>query len=93
MKNKIGWCNLTFNPVWGCLNVNKCEYCYARKIAKRFAGVRAKQEYDYRLYQTDEEICQGLFASRLRHFLPTFLESQFDKKFPQKPKKYISGRN
>jgi len=34
--NKIGWCDLTFNPVWGCLN--HCEYCYARKIAKRFAG-------------------------------------------------------
>ena len=32
--NKIGWCDMTFNPVWGCLN--HCEYCYARKMAKRF---------------------------------------------------------
>ena len=34
MKNKIGWCDRTFNPVGGCLN--HCEYCYARGIAKRF---------------------------------------------------------
>jgi len=80
---------MTWNPCWGCLN--HCEYCYARKIAKRFASVRAKQEYDYRLYQTDEEICQDLFASRLRHFLPTFLGSQFAKKFPQKTQKIFVG--
>ena len=33
-KTKIEWCDYTWNPVTGCLNT--CEYCYARKIAKRF---------------------------------------------------------
>ncbi len=35
-KTKIDWCDYVFNPVWGCLN--NCEYCYARKIAKRFGN-------------------------------------------------------
>jgi len=33
-KTKIEWCDMTWNPVTGCLH--NCEYCYARKIAKRF---------------------------------------------------------
>ena len=33
MKN-IEWCDMTWNPVTGCLH--GCEYCYARKIANRF---------------------------------------------------------
>jgi protein gp37 len=33
-KTKIDWCDYTWNPVWGCLN--KCEYCYARKINHRY---------------------------------------------------------
>ena len=33
-KNKIGWCNVTWNPVIGCKN--NCEYCYARRINQRF---------------------------------------------------------
>lgn len=35
-NTKIEWCDSTWNPVTGCLN--KCEYCYARKIANRFDG-------------------------------------------------------
>lgn len=35
-KTKIDWCDSTWNPVTGCLH--GCEYCYARKIAKRFEG-------------------------------------------------------
>lgn len=34
-KTKIDWCDSTWNPVTGCLH--GCEYCYARRIAKRFA--------------------------------------------------------
>ncbi|MFA5409066.1 MAG: DUF5131 family protein [Bacilli bacterium] len=36
MSNPIGWCDKTINPITGCLN--GCEYCYARKMAKRQAG-------------------------------------------------------
>ena len=35
-KTKIDWCDSTWNPVTGCLH--GCEYCYARRIAKRFGG-------------------------------------------------------
>lgn len=35
-KSKIEWCDYTWNPVTGCFH--KCEYCYARKQAKRFEG-------------------------------------------------------
>lgn len=35
-KTKIDWCDSTWNPVTGCFH--GCEYCYARRIAKRFGG-------------------------------------------------------
>lgn len=35
-KTKIEWCDSTWNPVTGCFH--KCEYCYARRIARRFGG-------------------------------------------------------
>lgn len=35
MRNtKIDWADATWNPITGCLG--GCEYCYARRIAKRF---------------------------------------------------------
>ena len=34
--SKIDWCDITWNPVTGCLH--NCEYCYARGIAKRFGA-------------------------------------------------------
>lgn len=33
-KTKIDWCDMSWNPVTGCLH--ECEYCYARGIAHRF---------------------------------------------------------
>lgn len=33
-KTKIDWAEYSWNPVTGCLH--GCEYCYARRIAKRF---------------------------------------------------------
>lgn len=35
-KTKIDWADSTWNPVTGCLH--GCEYCYARRIAKRFCS-------------------------------------------------------
>ncbi|MFA5423140.1 MAG: DUF5131 family protein [Phycisphaerae bacterium] len=35
--NKIGWCDKTANPVWGCLG--NCEYCYARGINNRYKRI------------------------------------------------------
>ena len=35
-QTRIDWADSTWNPVTGCLH--GCEYCYARRIAERFAG-------------------------------------------------------
>lgn len=35
-KTKIEWCESTWNPVTGCRH--GCEYCYARRMAERYAG-------------------------------------------------------
>ena len=74
---------MMFNPVWGCRN--KCKYCYARRIAGFRYDQIAEKEYQYMYHRG--EICQGEFANRLRHFVPTFIESNFAKKFPQKTQK------
>lgn len=46
MKNRIGWCNLTWNPVVGCRN--DCEYCYAKKINNRFKFIENWNEPEWR---------------------------------------------
>ena len=41
MENtKIDWCDSTWNPVTGCLH--GCEYCYAKRIARRFGDSAAE---------------------------------------------------
>lgn len=45
-KTKIDWCDSTWNPVTGCLH--GCEYCYARKIAKRFGCANYEDELENR---------------------------------------------
>jgi protein gp37 len=37
---KIEWCDLTINPISGCLH--GCPFCYARSFAKRHAGNERK---------------------------------------------------
>jgi protein gp37 len=37
---RIEWCDLTINPVSGCLR--GCSFCYARRMAKRLAGMERK---------------------------------------------------
>ena len=36
-KTKIEWADRTWNPITGCLH--GCEYCYAKKIARRFGSL------------------------------------------------------
>lgn len=99
MKNKIGWCNTTWNPVWGCNNRRECKkYCYARVFAKRFGRKRAKAEYkDYICdVNSGEDVYDVLRAvdlleQRLKFFIPTFMDSQFYKKLPIKPQRIFVG--
>ena len=93
MTNKIGWCDMTWNPVWGCRN--HCEYCYARRIAKRFAGVIAEKEID-EIYggSIDSNSLIAFYDEKkedIKNFKPTFLHSQFNKKFPKKPQRIFVG--
>lgn len=53
-KTKIDWADATWNPVTGCLH--GCEYCYARRIAKRFGGSRA---YEHLFCAHDPFDCGG----------------------------------
>lgn len=97
MKNKIGWCNLTFNPCWGCNN--HCEYCYAQKMAKWLAKSTAITETFYlvrnKLINQDEiEVILNIknkIEKKIKNFEPVFLESKFNKKFPQKTQKVFVG--
>ena len=82
VKTKIDWCNYTWNPVWGCLKYPPCKYCYARKIAKRFA----KQVVD-KLLKNETQNWKKETEKRLYHFLPTWLPENFKKSFPKKPSK------
>jgi len=79
-KTKIEWCDTVWNPVWGCLN--DCSYCYARKIAKRFAFKIAEKEKEYCL---KNNIRYSDISKDLEEFKPVFLESNFNKKFPKNP--------
>ncbi|GAH34422.1 unnamed protein product, partial [marine sediment metagenome] len=89
MKNKIGWCNTTWNPVWGCLN--KCPYCYAIKINKRFWAKMIEIERDYHFKKHQSWAWTGDQLRDLHDFKPTFLEAQFNKKFPKKPQRIFVG--
>jgi len=79
-RTKIDWCDYTWNPVWGCLT--GCEYCYARKLAKRFW----KQMYIKEL-RFQQKIANEPLRKNLAEFKPVFLQSNFNKKFPGKPSK------
>lgn len=92
-KTKIEWTNQVWNPVWGCLNNGECrKYCYARKIAKRFQYTIYKKECKYRVYHDLGSVYfryEG--KDKLIKFEPIFLESNFQKKFPQKPCRIFIG--
>ena len=86
-KHKIGWCSMTWNPVIGCRN--HCEYCYARKIAKRFGSVMAEKECHFCSLQHERTFKE--YREKLRNFIPVFLESQYYKELPKKPQRIFVG--
>jgi protein gp37 len=68
--SKIEWTDMTWNPVWGC--ENNCDYCYARKFARRF-------------YWNGRKSNESHLLENLKNFKPTWIQSNFKKKFPKKP--------
>lgn len=91
-KIKKDFWDMSWNPVWGCRN--KCEYCYARRMANRIYKQIALKEMEYNhkdftiynqnfnksLYNKYLSLC-----SDLKTFIPTWLESNYVRKFPKKP--------
>lgn len=91
-KTKIDWCEFVWNPVWGCLKYPPCEYCYARKIAKRFWKVIYKREIDFlqSKFCYDGTWTPETIEEKLKNFEPIFLEHKFKQgkpDFPSKPSK------
>lgn len=54
-KSKIDWCDFSWNPITGCRH--SCEYCYARKQARRFSG-------DVRLNKRSEQLQQTMHFNK-----------------------------
>ncbi len=48
-KTGIAWCDMTFNPWWGCTKISPaCKNCYAEGVASRFVGVQLWGEGSWR---------------------------------------------
>lgn len=62
-KTKIEWCDMTWNPVTGCLH--GCPYCYARGIARRFGGADAEE----RSYEGECQFVWEAEATGESHYL------------------------
>lgn len=73
-KTKIEPFDFTWNSVIGCKT--GCEYCWARSIARRFAGKWGQNVID---------------QYKLKNFEPIWLEHKFNEPFPKKPSKIIVG--
>lgn len=85
-------CDSFWDPVWGCKN--NCPYCYGREYSAPEGNeamfdfsnyiLLAKQEYDY-MKSKGITINQDNFADRLKNFIPTFIESNFNIELPETP--------
>ena len=89
-KTKIDWCDYVWNPVWGCLKYPPCKYCYARKIAKRFAKQVAEKQFknfviDETMSIYEVQKWKDKMKENLYYFLPTWLPENFKKSFPKEP--------
>ena len=82
-RSKIEWCDMTWNPATGCLH--NCEYCYAKKIVKRFGicGITEKGIEELKKPYIDK--LDGDKVSYPFGFKPTFHRYRLDE--PQRIKK------
>jgi protein gp37 len=81
-KTKIEWCDYTINPVKGLCPV-ACDYCYARRMYKRFKW-NPEIRYDDWVWQVGSPMPKGsrifvgstidLFHKKTVQFLPTIME-------------------
>ena len=87
MKNKIGWCSETFNPVIGCKN--NCNYCYAKRINDRFKFIKNWDEPEWRGKSFNKKFSkkpQRIFIGSMSDI--AFWEKEWMEKVIEKIKKY-----
>ena len=87
-RTNIDWVDYVWNSVWGCLN--KCPYCYARNIAKRFGDQIAEKDAVYHYLHKNKTMDSDVTIKKgneIKDFKPTWIESNFVKEFPKKPSK------
>jgi len=70
-KTKIEWCDMSWNPITGCLC--NCEYCYAKVIARRFGG------YDGNGSNGNNSTCIEIIAGKADIFHVHVLENALHK--------------
>lgn len=83
-KTKIEWCDMTWNPVTGCLH--GCEYCYARRIANRFSYTKDWNAYTANL-ELDKPIIDAVTGKATAYphgFAPTLYRYRLNE--PQRVK-------
>ena len=81
-KTKIEWCDMTWNPVTGCLN--SCPYCYARIIASRFSKSGYSEGTIHELFNPNK--VYGLRGDPFPYtFDPTFFHNRLNE--PQRRKR------
>ena len=83
MKNSIGWCNTTWNPVIGCKN--HCEYCYAQTMNKRFKFIKKwnspewkEKSFDKKFPKSPQKIFVGSM-SEISYWEDRWLEKVLEK--------------
>jgi len=98
-KTKIEWVinpdgsrGFTWNVVTGCLH--GCDYCYARKIANRFAGTALKRKFieDTQVEQVIDGVVQEFLLEEHPGFYPTLWDSRLeDPVYIKKPSTIFAG--
>jgi len=83
MKNKIGWCNLTWNPTIGCKR--NCDYCYGRAMNERFGFIKnwdspewKEKSFNKRFPQKTQKIFVGSM-SEIRFWKRDWISKVFKK--------------
>ena len=89
MKNKIGWCNLTWNPAIGCKR--NCDYCYGRTMNDRFGFIKKwdnpewkEKNFNKRFPQKSQKIFVGSI-SEIYYWDKVWIQKVIDKtkQYPQ----------
>ena len=91
-KTDIEWADMTWNPLTGCYH--GCTYCYARKIAERFASkdpMAMKEAFDQEgstMVLEEPYVYNGKFEPYPYGFMPTFHMSRLhDMERAREPKR------